>query len=149
MSRHGKQGFTLIELLVVIAIVALLSSVVLASLNTAREHARDARRLADARQIQHALELYANDNGGVYPFVPATPAHTSDLASALVPDYIPAIPVDPSRTDTSYGYRYFAHPSPYTTYTILLDLEEDGDDNWCKINHGVGYSGWQQFPDCS
>ena len=53
-----NQGFTLIELLVVIAIIGVLASVVLASLNTARKKSRDARRIADIKQIQLALELY-------------------------------------------------------------------------------------------
>ena len=61
-----KNGFTLIELLVVIAIIGLLSSVILASLSTARMKARDARRLADIRQIKLALELYY-DAKGYYP----------------------------------------------------------------------------------
>ncbi len=62
-----KRGFTLIELLVVIAIIGLLSSVVFASLNSARMKARDARRLADLKEMQKALALYADDHGGKYP----------------------------------------------------------------------------------
>lgn len=58
MLNHRKRGFTLIELLVVIAIIGILSSVVFASLNSAREKSRDARRMADMRQIQIALELF-------------------------------------------------------------------------------------------
>jgi prepilin-type N-terminal cleavage/methylation domain-containing protein len=56
-------GFTLIELLVVISIIALLSSVVLASLASARAKARDARRSADMQEIVKALESYNNING--------------------------------------------------------------------------------------
>ena len=62
-----KRGFTLIELLVVIAIIGVLSSVVLASLNTARTRANDAQRFANLKQVQTALELYASTNNGQYP----------------------------------------------------------------------------------
>jgi type II secretion system protein G len=57
-----NTGFTLIELLVVIAIIGVLASVVLASLNSARAKSRDARRIADLKQIQTALELYYDAN---------------------------------------------------------------------------------------
>ncbi|HEY4483033.1 MAG TPA: type II secretion system protein, partial [Candidatus Paceibacterota bacterium] len=71
MKKYSK-GFTLIELLVVIAIIGILSSVVLASLNTARVKARDARRISDINSLQLALELYSNDNSGKYPLASAT-----------------------------------------------------------------------------
>jgi general secretion pathway protein G len=60
------SGFTLIELLVVISIIGLLSSIVLAALSSAKAKARDARRMADIKQLQLALELY-RDRFGVYP----------------------------------------------------------------------------------
>ena len=67
-TLHPNLGFTLIELLVVIAIIGLLSTIAVVSLNSAREKGRDAKRVADIRQIQTALELY-NDgqNGNGYP----------------------------------------------------------------------------------
>lgn len=65
MNTHNK-GFTLIELLVVIAIIGLLSSVVLASLNSARAKGRDARRVSDLQEISKALEFYY-DKYGYYP----------------------------------------------------------------------------------
>ncbi len=61
------QGFTLIELLVVVAIIGLLSSVVFASLNSARMKARDARRMADFKNIGVAMELYYDEHGRYPP----------------------------------------------------------------------------------
>jgi prepilin-type N-terminal cleavage/methylation domain-containing protein len=61
-----SNGFTLIELLIVIAIIGLLSTMAVYAYNLARVEARDARRKADLKQIQKALELYY-DNHGQYP----------------------------------------------------------------------------------
>lgn len=80
----AKSGFTLIELLVVIAIIGVLASVVLASLNSARRKSRDARRVADIKQVQLALELYFDSNSE-YP----------DALSKLAPTHLPAVPTDP------------------------------------------------------
>ena len=66
-GRQKSSGFTLIELLVVIAIIGLLSSIVLASVKSARTKARDVRRKADLRQMQLALELYFDSNRNYPP----------------------------------------------------------------------------------
>jgi len=55
------RGFTLIELLVVISIIGLLSSIVLASLNSAREKAAVASIISNVREVEKALYLLADD----------------------------------------------------------------------------------------
>lgn len=63
MNRVGdRQGFTLIELLVVIAIIGILASVVLASVNSARENARKTKARAMTKQIRTAIALLEGDS---------------------------------------------------------------------------------------
>lgn len=50
-----------------ISIIGLLSSIVFASINSARAKARDARRLSDIHTIELAMNLYANENSGNVP----------------------------------------------------------------------------------
>lgn len=51
-----KKGFTLIELLVVIGIIGVLATISVASLNSARQKARDTRRITDVKQMSTLLE---------------------------------------------------------------------------------------------
>lgn len=57
-ALRTKKGFTLIEVLIVVGIIGLLASVVLSGLGSVRSRGRDARRVADLRQVQQGLELY-------------------------------------------------------------------------------------------
>ena len=68
-KQQFSKGFTLVELLVVISIVSLLSSIVFASLNSARIKSRDAYRVSQVAEVQKALSLYYSNNGS-YPANP-------------------------------------------------------------------------------
>ena len=114
-----KKGFTLVELLVVIAIIGILASVVLASLNTARQKARDAKRVSDVKQLQLAFELYFDDKGK-YPLV-------LDVASLVTTGYLPAIPVPPAGA-VETAYKYAGLSTDCTDYHVGVTLENTGHD---------------------
>lgn len=99
--KNQKKGFTLIELLVVIAIIGLLSTLSILALNQARARARDAKRIADVRQMQTALEMYYNEVGD-YPAAGSGAAEVATGNPIVSPDgnvYLAAVPTPPSPID--------------------------------------------------
>lgn len=152
-----KKGFTLIELLVVISIIGVLSSVVLATLNTVRGNARDARRISDMDQIQLALELFYNDYER-YPITPGGPTwddHWEYLQECLsagtncgfstgsftsVLPNVPNDPLDDPNTSSDADPTYFAGWEGRTPQNYILRvrlentnnpiLDQDADGGW-------------------
>ena len=140
-QQQKEKGFTLIELLVVVAIIGLLASVVLASLSTARKKGRDARRLADLRETQTALELYYSDNNA-YP-VATTQTNITTALAALSPAYLSSISDDP--LGGSYHYVYLS-TSGGTFYCLGSVIEGTAPASTCNTTElgssltGVQYS---------
>lgn len=105
-ERTARRGFTLIELLIVISIIGVLSSIVLASLDSARTRARDARRMADLHSLETAIVLYLVTNGS-FPNNDTSGSTAGDWSAAykaqLAP-YISKPPLDPVANDASRYY---------------------------------------------
>jgi len=122
--RRDKKGFTLIELLVVIAIIGILATIVLVSLNSARQKARDTRRIGDMRQIALALEMYYDDNSTTgYPG--DADATTCDDWAAMVTalqggvGYMTVVPTDPGGGSAAYAYN-----TDLKDYVLRAQLEQ-------------------------
>ncbi|MDP2934090.1 MAG: type II secretion system protein [bacterium] len=157
VKSKRRGGFTLIELLVVIAIIGLLASVILVSLNTARAKARDARRKADLKQIQTALQLYYDKNNH-YPInrnpCCGYPDSSPSFLQELVDDgFLAKNPISP--TSATNPYYYYDYGSGNNVGAIVVtSLESEAPNvngypgtcrpwaagqNWCDQSSNTYY----------
>lgn len=116
-----QRGFTLIELLVVIAIIGILSSVVLTSLNGARQRGRDSKRITELKTIQLALELYF-ESCREYPDTLTLAAANGCSSGTDLQDFLNPIPVDPMNTG-NYVYTYNDDAS-HANFVLRATLED-------------------------
>ena len=168
-SHRNQKGFTLIELLVVIAIIGLLSSVVMASLNSARIKGRDAARKATLKQLGTALELYY-DTYGRYP--PHRPSSTCggnrwDWATSICTEqnwlttdvnflsFMSAVPKDPvNRRGSDDTPWWFALSYTYGVsadgqkYDLLTNLENTADPERCELKLWRSVAVWPTDTAC-
>jgi len=122
--KKNQKGFTLIELLVVIAIIGILSTLSVLALNSARARARDAKRIADIRQIQTALEMYYNE-ANAYP--------TSTSALTLTdPPLLRVLPEAPTPPDGNCT-------TAKNTYTYVNQAGTEGGGGIAAASYTLTY----------
>jgi len=145
-----RQGFTLVELLVVIGIIGLLAGVVLASLSSAREGARDKKRVTDLGQIQLAIKLYSEANGE-FPCQTDSNCSVSQGGSAngrvgtggtidtLLQPYLPSVPGDPKGPDDStFNYYYDGrHACGGVSYPVAIVFAKNMETDEFKDNETI------------
>lgn len=137
MHMQSRKGFTLVEILVVVSIIGMLSSIVLVGLGSFRARGRDARRIADLRETQNALELYYGKFGG-YPLVT-----WEGLEVALTDAEIGVSGISDDPLGGSNHYRYASNGQ---SYVIGAQLE---DKNNQALKDDVDGSGAETFGvDC-
>ncbi len=120
----NKKGFTLIELLVVIAIIGILASIVLVSLNAARNKGYDTEIKSELAQVRSSMEICYDNNNGTYTgcTVPATLVPPSCSADAAA--YVLAIGGTPAGS----------------AYSVHADLCAGAND-WCVDSTGISRNG--------
>ncbi len=120
MTTSSKPGFTLIELLVVIAIIGILSTLAIIALGSARQKARDSKRVADINQIGKAMELFYSDNN-LYP-TNITPGQPITFGSTTYLSTVPSNPTpwnDNTCPNQNYAYTSRSDNQGYTMYYCL------------------------------
>ncbi|MFZ2522394.1 MAG: type II secretion system protein [Minisyncoccia bacterium] len=131
-TREFKHGFTLIELLVVIAIIGILSSVVLASLNTARGKGADAAVKSNLNNMRSQAELYYDNNNNSYGTFAINTCPTVVTAGSMLNDPTIIKAIDSALASGGNGTRCVVAP---TAYAISVGLKTAGQ-SWCIDSTG-------------
>jgi type IV pilus assembly protein PilA len=163
-----QKGFTLIELLVVIGILAILLAITLIAINPARQfgQANDTKRRSDVTAILNALGQYGASNTGQLPadikthiangdfvnagapvFLMLDKANFATMCDDLVPNYLPALPTDPSANNQA-GIDKAACDNVATPWTTQGPNAGDGGyqitvdaNNRITVSASVPYNG--------
>ncbi len=131
-TRILRCAFTLIELLVVIAIIAILAALLLPALAGAKERAKRAGCVSNARQFLFAVHMYANDSDQRCP----SGASDSMTPNGVLDDSIPVLSASIRTQMVQYAgsYKMLGCPS--------LGAPFNTAEGWYESGYGyvIGYN---------
>jgi prepilin-type N-terminal cleavage/methylation domain-containing protein len=104
--RRRRKGFTMIELMTVIFLISTLAAIMIPFLKRNVYKAKLTNCKANLKNLSTALQMYNNDNDGMYP--------DSDL-TIITPTYMKVIPTCP-QGNTVYSYEHATAPESFTIY---------------------------------
>ena len=139
--KNSNKGFTLIELLVVIAIIGILSSVVLASLTSARNKGSDAAVQSTLSNMRAQAELYyaTTGNYGTTSNTALKSCGFSMFSSTSTPTGIGKM-VDSLTTLKATNIDCFVDSTTASTKWTVDALLPSGLINWCVDSTGKSAS---------
>ena len=143
MLKNSKKGFTLIELLVVIAIIGILSSVVLASLNSARVKGSDAVVKSNLNNMRPQIALYYDSQTPQSYSGDVQDGDCSTAGSMFVNDTIISGAISGAQTASGGTATCFADDGDVavgtaaTSWAMSVPLKSDPTHSWCIDSTGV------------
>jgi len=121
-----KSGFTMVELIIVVAIIAILASIIMPRFTQTRVNSKLEGCKANLKQIAIALEMYANENDGLYQpndFMAITNTHPLVVNKFL--NRPPKCPGSPASSTYSYGIDAYAS-GQHRTFLIYCYTNQGG-----------------------
>jgi general secretion pathway protein G len=106
---RDEKGFTMIELMIVVIIIGVLAAIAIPVYSNAAQESKISRAKGDLRTLESAIVIYHAENNK-YP-------DEGNLESALVPDYIKAMPKDPWDNE-DYEYEVNATENEFEVYLV-------------------------------
>lgn len=153
MKRHG---FTLIELLVVVAIIAIIAAILFPVFASARDKARAAACMSNARQVGLALLQYVQDNNEMLPgwngsggdYCNSGNAGTDNVYTRILP-YVKTASVFACPSDLTKPTPNLPLTSSFAiNYYLYWSLNSGGaNGHYPTISHPdmtIGYVEWNQ-----
>ena len=137
-----RRAFTLMEMMLVLGIFGIMAAIILVAINPSKQlsDTRGISRTSAVRELDNAIIQYIID-GNSFSNIPALKSSAKDICrgtvtgssctdnpvsgydlSALVPNYLVGIPVDPDETDENItGYRIYQDGS----FTEICAVRDD------------------------
>lgn len=143
--RACRRGFTLVEILVSVAIIAILAALVLPAFKSMRTHAQAARCVSSIRSWGTAMQLYVQENNGVFPNS-KYPTNTHGILAKYLsmPENMTPSQLDQKigcpDPDWKYGFNSLLSERPISTVSqpskqiYAMDLCSSANDNrWIDL----------------